>query len=123
MSYEQDWTMRQIKSLTSILARLIFHTDIIEYTYADENSPSAADAVHRLLLELLAEGKICEAEDFLFLNFHSDSPRDMELAADFYQRLNLLSDSELTAGNFSREEIEDGLRDILHRAGISLPEG
>ena len=40
---------------------------------------------------------------------------------DFYFRLNLLSDQELEEGNFSRQEIDEGLRDVMEQYGVVLP--
>ena len=42
------------------------------------------------------------------------------VAIDFYQRLNNLNNEFLQANNFSREEIEEGLRDIAKRSGIQI---
>ena len=44
-------------------------------------------------------------------------PQDMEymrLAIDFYSKLNDLSDDELEACDFSREEIDDGLQVVIN---------
>ena len=40
---------------------------------------------------------------------------------DFYYRLNLLSDQELEEGNFSRQEVVEGLHDVMDQYGVVLP--
>ena len=44
----------------------------------------------------------------------------MMVAVDFYHRLNNLDDGVLQENDFSREEIEEGLRDIASKAGIVI---
>ena len=39
---------------------------------------------------------------------------------DFYARLNDLSDAQLKAGGFERDEIQEGLRDLSEQFGVSL---
>ena len=46
--------------------------------------------------------------------------RYLELAVDFYARLNDLTDAQLEAAGFGRDELEEGLRDMAGRFGVSL---
>lgn len=39
---------------------------------------------------------------------------------DFYARLNDLTDAQLEAAGFGRDELEEGLRDMADRFGVSL---
>ena len=57
----------------------------------------------------------------MFSALDEDDPALLEAAVDFYFRLNLLSDQELEAGNFSRLEIEEGLHDVMDQYGVVLP--
>jgi hypothetical protein len=86
----------------------------------DEARLTVTDCLHRELMELLAKGRICEAEDSLFDQFQPGSTDHLRLALDFYQRVNLMSDGELEARNFSRDEIYDGLRDIMNLSGMEF---
>ena len=45
----------------------------------------------------------------------------MRLAIDFYSKLNDLSNDELEARDFSREEIDGGLQDVMLRFNVRLP--
>ena len=46
--------------------------------------------------------------------------RYLELAVDFYARLNDLTDAQLEAAGFGRDELEEGLRDMADRFGVTL---
>ena len=74
--------------------------------------------MHKELLDLISKKKINEAEDLLFEKFNSNDNRQIMVAIDFYQRLNAFDDEDLKESNFSRKEIEEGLRDVANEAGI-----
>lgn len=113
MFYEQDWVMRQIKMVLEFVTRAVFHKDIADYVIEDESCKTETRRLSEKLNALSQDGKICEAEDLLFEN-RDDSSRDfLALALNFYQKLNRMSDEELQRGNFSRDEIQEGLHDIL----------
>ena len=65
-------------------------------------------------------GDIGGAEDLLFAESDPDDRRYLELAVDFYARLNDLTDAQLEAAGFGRDELEEGLRDMAGRFGVSL---
>ena len=116
----QDWMMRQIETLTLAIAKIMFQKDSAEYQHHGE-ALTAADSLHASLNALLREGRVAEGEDLLFSSLNTEDPAFLEAAVDFYFRLNLLSDQELEAGNFSRQEIEEGFRDVMDQYGVVLP--
>ncbi|MBQ8503512.1 MAG: hypothetical protein IJ491_04450 [Clostridia bacterium] len=120
MFYEQDWVMRQIKLLVRFIARAVFKKDTAEYKELIEESIAGTDILHRELMLLVSEGRICEAENFLFDNLDKTMRGHLALALDFYERLNNLSDEELEQANFSREEIKDGLNNVLDLFGLDF---
>ena len=81
---------------------------------------AALDELHRRLLEKVNAGDIGGAEDLLFAESDPDDRRYLELAVDFYARLNDLTDAQLEAAGFGRDELEEGLRDMAGRFGVSL---
>jgi len=122
MAFQQDWIMRQIEMISQFLARLLYGTDSVNYEeYLDEEH-LASDALFRALNSLTQQGKISEAENLLFEQMNPASQDDLQVALDFYERLNDCSDEELEAGDFSREEVEEGLRDVIHSFGVELPQ-
>ncbi|MCL2377246.1 MAG: DUF6483 family protein [Defluviitaleaceae bacterium] len=116
--HEQDWAMRQIQSLVQFIARTILNKDHISYEI-DEEAGQMGQLYNRLK-ELLLTDDICEAEDVLHDGFN-ESKDYLRLAMWFYNELNMMTDEELEASGFSRDEIYEGLRDVLHQSGISLP--
>ncbi len=125
MGFQDDWMLRQIEMMTRFVANVVFgkkESDIqYEITGDMENSDSLTptDLLHIKLMEMIREGRFGEAEDLLFDNIvYSD--KYIELASDFYQRLNLLSDEQLEAGGFSREEIYDGYIEIMALLGVPI---
>lgn len=73
----------------------------------------------RLLLLRYQEhlGFYAQAEDILF-ELLEEAPGDKTLlqqGRDFYQRLSARSAPDLKAGNFSHEEIQEGLEQLAHR--------
>lgn len=119
----QDWIMRQIETLTLTIAKLVFQKDIPDYRPGDDGRTDA-DALYTSLLTLTGQGQYGDAEDLLFEAIDEAGepcPAFLDVANDFYARLNHLSDQELAAGSFSRQEIEDGLRDVMDQFGVELP--
>lgn len=118
MMYEQDYIMRIISNLIKFLSKIIFGKDIAIYELSEDEKHKQSDNLHKELLALLSEEKINEAENLLFEKFNPKDKRQMMVAIDFYQRLNNLDDEFLQGNNFSRKEIEEGLKDIANKAGI-----
>lgn len=118
MALKQDWILKQIDMLIQFVARLVFHKDTAAYKINDESNLSQTDVIHEKLISLIKEGKFGDAEDFLFDNIDESSIDYLEMSLDFYQRLNTITDAELEQDDFSREEIEHGLRDILKKFNV-----
>ena len=120
--YEQDYIMRMINNLVKFLSKIIFNKEIPVYETSQKEEYAQSDDLHKNLLSLLSDGKINEAEDMLFEDFNPKDNKDLMVALDFYNRLNNMDDEYLKANDFSREEIEQGLRDIAKRTGIATYE-
>ncbi|MBQ9461632.1 MAG: hypothetical protein IJU51_06935 [Clostridia bacterium] len=119
MGFQDDWVMRQIDIVARFVSSLVFKKEIVEYQPSASDMLSHTDEVYYAIMRLLKEGKICEAEDALFENIEF-SDRYVELATDFYRRLNAMTDQELEAADFSRDEVYDGFIDILNQLGIPV---
>lgn len=121
----QDWMMRQIETMTLAIAKLVFQKDTVEYRMSHEGEESSvlteSDEVYVALLALTDQGRFDEAENMLFDCLDPADPAFLDVANDFYFRLNLLTDKALSDGNFSRQEIADGLTDVTEQFGVVLP--
>lgn len=78
------------------------------------------DYLHKQLLSLINQGKINEAENMLYEELGPKNKKYIELALDFYGRLNNLDDEFLEKNNFPREEIEQGLKAVAKEFGVSI---
>lgn len=118
---QYDWFLFQIQLLALAIARIVFGKGSLEYETENEEIPTATDYLHRRLLELLARKRICEAENLLFDSLDPHNKSGLALALDFYDRLNKMTDEELEQNDFSREEIDSGLRDVIKLYELSIP--
>jgi len=122
--YQQDWISRQIQTLVHFIARVIFKKDNIEYRIFDPYDLTEADRLYYEIGRLTEEFKICEAENLLFEKIDAHDDNYLKLAVDFYQKVNALSDKELKDADFSRDEIQSGLVDIMRMFGLpAIPLG
>ncbi len=120
MGFQDDWIMRQIDVITRFVAQVVFNKNKIQYeTDTTSEMLPETDRIHLELDRLIRERRLCEAEDMLFDNL-TFTDRYVELAVDFYTKLNMLSDDELAAADFSRDEVYDGYIDILTQLGIPV---
>ncbi len=118
--YQQDWIMRQIRSMTQAIARIIFKKETVEYDITDKTNTEATNWLYKELLNLIENLNINQAENLLFEKLETHDMKYLEIAIDFYERLNELSDEQLEKGDFTREEIKIGLNDVLKLFGINV---
>ncbi|NLI54932.1 MAG: hypothetical protein GX417_11545 [Clostridiales bacterium] len=123
MFYKRDWILRQIQMLADMIARAVFGTSAIAYTCENETSPTQTDQLFRKLDMLIAQKRIDEAEDCLFDGIEAGNRKHLELAMDFYQKINRFSDEELEKCNFPRQEILDGVNAVIKKFGLTDMEG
>ena len=124
MFYEdKDILLRQIKQVAYLIARMLFGKESPRYDLAVREGTQwrLADLLHDRLAELLAAGRLDEAENELFVRLNREDRHVLEVALDFYDQLNELSDQQLATGGFSREEVEQGLADVLAFYGVRIP--
>lgn len=115
MLYNNDYILRMIEDMGRFLKNIVHESQgEEEYPVLDEEGNfSQSDFLGYRLNKLLAEKKINEAENLLFETIEQD-PRQayLQVALNFYEDLNALTEEELEACDFSREEIGDGLRSL-----------
>jgi len=126
MAITQDWLMRQIEIIGRTIAKLIFNKDSPQYIILDYQQLTETDMVYNKLLELIDDGKINEAENILFDKIEEeleDNPENknyLEVAIDFYSRLNELDNKTLDNCGFERDEIDEGIREVADMYGINI---
>gem|GEM_PF-333133 len=111
---KNDWIVRQIEGMAKMLAKIIFNKESTDYQISEETNQSDTGLLFLQLTELIDSGKINEAENLLFDKLDPSNKRYLELAIDFYSKLNSLSDASLEKSEFSREEINEGLTSVAY---------
>lgn len=125
MGFQDDWMMRQIEMMTQFVANVVFGKNESEITYeviGDASESTALrplDQLHLRLCRMIKEGQYCEAEDLLYDNMEYSNDY-IRLSSDFYLRLSKISDEELEAGGFSKEEVYEGYIDMMSRLGVPV---
>ena len=115
---EQDYIMRLIKEAVRMLLKLLFNIDTVSPAIEQLNDLSR-QGTYNGLEHKLDEGDINEAEEELFEILDGTDREDLKLAIMFYSYLNEKDDDFLSAHQFSRREIKDGLIEVLHRYGVA----
>ena len=115
--YEHDYIIRLIKEMVRAVLKLIFHIDT-ESPAEELLEDSEEKAMFETLLDLVDEGKINEAENTVFEITEDMDYKDLKVALLFYSYLNDKSDEFLEANDFSRDEVREGLQEIVSRYGL-----
>lgn len=119
MLIQQDFIMRQIEMIISFLLQLLFSRDNGAAS-AEENAEQTA--LQQELTGLLRAGQLGQAENRLFSAMDENVPDTLFAALDFYRQANALTDAQLEAQDFTREELLEGLEEVARHYDLSLPE-
>jgi hypothetical protein len=77
------------------------------------NDIGSGDTLQIILKRLVNDGEYNKAEDILFETINKNNSQETyQVAINFYKLLFEKSDEDLAKGNFSREEVYQGLEDI-----------
>lgn len=114
---EQDYVMRMIREMVRAILKIMFHIDT--ETPAAELLEAAEDrAVLERLCGMTDEGRINEAENDIYALVEDGDQNGLKIALLFYSYLNEKSDAFLETNNFSRAEVEAGVRIIAGKYGL-----
>lgn len=118
MDFEQDYIMRLIKQMVAALISVILGKENKMYELPLEDQYESSEGLLRKLLTMVNDGKINEAENLLYENLEQDNKKEIENAILFYSYLNELDNDFLEKCDYSRDEIEMGLKEIAKRTGM-----
>lgn len=114
--FQNDYLMRQIEMMVQFIASTILKKDKIIYDVIpdDYGNISYDGELYLNLMSKLKLGKINEAENMLF-NAVENNPSNalLETALGFYKTLGEMPDEFLEENNFSKDEVRQGLADIM----------
>lgn len=120
--FQNDYMMRKIEMMARAIAKFVFGKDTAEYEIIrDEDGRITEISLFCLRLrEMADEGQIGEAEDLLFKQIDDKKETAfLEVGLDFYEYVNGKSDTFLDESDFSREEVNEGVSDLLSQYDIS----
>ena len=116
----QEKQVNPLKGMTAFLAKALFKKDspiIPDGAFPPNSEPGI---VLTRIRQLLDEGNINTAENLLFDSFDKKKPYFVAIGLELYARISELSPEELEAADFSREEIQQGIGDMLKFYGIKI---
>lgn len=126
MSYRKDGLTRGITDTIRMAGIILLGGLQDKFKQPKFLENGAQEEWSRKLLRMIDEGKINEAENELLEKIEIDKEAGMldritlELALGVYEYLNEKDDSFLDENGYSREEILEGVREILAAGGIDL---
>lgn len=109
--------MRLIKEMVRALLKLFFGVDTAAPTEELLEQSEQRKTLH-VLLNLANKGNINEAENRLYDLISGKNKDALEIAILFYSCLNEMTDDFLTENDFSREEIQEGLKNVISEYGL-----
>ena len=127
MSFEQDYVMRLIHEMIRMLVKLLFNIDMDRPTFqiideVDDNG------MLRRLIKMIDDGHINEAENQLYdiiecgdYNSEHDNSENnnLKIGLLFYDYLNEKNNDFLEEHDYSREEVEEGVKNLISIYGLS----
>lgn len=91
MIYQQDWLMRQIEAMIQAILAVALGISANEQTATQIEDSSYG----KMLEKMIDDGDICAAEDLLFNDLDQSDSSWLQIALDFYSKLNNCSDDYL----------------------------
>ena len=116
--FEQDYIMRLVQEIARVLAKILFNIDSETVSEELESRIEETDILERLL-DMVNNGRINESENKLYDMLEAGAPNGTEIAILFYSYLNEKSDEFLKDGDYSREEVKEGIESVAQRVGLS----
>lgn len=116
--FENDYVMRLIREIVRAILKLLFDIDTDSPT-SELMEDVEEKAMLNNLLKMIDDGKINEAENFIYdLSEDGNNKSNLKMTLIFYSHLNEKSDEFLINNNFSREEVQNGLKSIVNKYGL-----
>ncbi|MDE6102243.1 MAG: hypothetical protein K2F73_04635 [Ruminococcus sp.] len=115
--FEQDYIMRQIQQILKVLVKVLFNIDsetISSSLIQNMETRETADD----LLRKIDSGNINEAENVLSELIENRTLNNLLAGIVFYSYLNEKDDEYLESNDFTRDEIEDGIKHLLSEYGL-----
>lgn len=113
---EQDYIMRIIHEVIRTFLKLVFQMDEEkqeEVQFADSEIAGSFET----LCAMADRGEINEAENILYEEIEEGNLEYLKMAVLFYEHLNKMSNEYLEKCDYSRQEVADGMKQMMKRYG------
>ncbi|MBD5449054.1 MAG: hypothetical protein HDR28_02610 [Lachnospiraceae bacterium] len=114
---EKDYIMRIIKEMVRVLFSLMLGKKYVSVEQEAKNGYEVSGKKLDELLTMIDNGEINEAENLMLEDIDYSNRNELAAAALFYQYLSEKNDEFLQKNNYSKEEVLDGINQIMQKAG------
>ncbi len=114
--FENDYIVRTIHDMVRMIVKLIFGIDTEAEDYELDGE---AEEAYQKLMDAVQEGHLNEAENQLSDLIETEEMEYLKVGLLFYEKLNRLDDKALSEMDYSREEISEGIRNLLEEYGYA----
>lgn len=116
---EKDYIMRIVKEMVRVLFSLMFGKKYVCVELDDENKYEVSGKKLGELLAMADRGEINEAENYILGAMDYGNKPEVAAAAYFYQHLSEKEEDFLIQNNYSMEEVQDGMKQLMQDAGYA----
>ena len=116
---EKDYIMRIIKEMVRVLFSLMFGKKYVSVEQEAKNGYEVSGKKLDELLTMIDNGEINEAENLMLEDIDYSNRNELAAAALFYQYLSEKNEDFLQENNYSKEEVLDGINQIMQKAGYN----
>ena len=114
---EKDYIMRMIKEMVSVLFSILLDKQYVSVDEERKNGYEVSGTDLNDLLDMIDNGQINEAENLMLDDIDYSDKKELAAALLFYQYLSEKKKDFLWDHDYSDEEILDGAKQILQKAG------
>ena len=114
---EKDYIMRMIKEMVSVLFSILLGKQYVSVDEERKNGYEVSGTDLNDLLDMIDNGQINEAENLMLDDIDYSDKKELAAALLFYQYLSEKKKDFLWDHDYSDEEILDGAKQILQKAG------
>lgn len=114
---EKDYIMRMIKEMVSVLFSILLGKQYVSVDEERKNGYEVSGTDLNDLLDMIDNGQINEAENLMLDDIDYSDKKELAAALLFYQYLSEKKKDFLQDHDYSDEEILDGAKQILQKAG------
>lgn len=114
---EKDYIMRMIKEMVSVLFSIIFGKQYVSVDEERKNGYEVSGKDLNDLLDMIDNGQINEAENLMLDDLDYSDKKELAAALLFYQYLSEKKKDFLQDHDYSDEEILEGAKQVLQKAG------